>query len=91
VAIYVDDLHVGHLSREAAKAFIPIARRLDGRLAACSATIRGGWDRGDGDRGMFGVVLDLGSRESCLAVIDAVTPQAARPQRSRWWHRLGGQ
>lgn len=52
---------VGHLSR-------PYARRLRARLAEEGATkhilmvtarVRGGWDRGDGDAGPFGIRLDI--------------------------------
>src|SRR6266542_3590930 len=54
IAIYIDGLTVGHLSRQTAIAYQPIARRLNGHPATCCATVRGGWDRGNGDRGYFG-------------------------------------
>jgi hypothetical protein len=52
---------VGHLPRPAAQAFAPVGRRLaeQQQVGICSATITGGWDRGDGDTGHFGVILDL--------------------------------
>jgi hypothetical protein len=30
-----------------------------GDAASCAARIRGGWDRGDGDAGPFGIRLDI--------------------------------
>jgi hypothetical protein len=61
VAVYIDGRKVGHLPRLAAQAFAPVGRRLaeQQQVGACSATITGGWDRGDGDTGHFGVILDL--------------------------------
>lgn len=52
---------VGHLSRENARQF---RNRLEkagykGITATCSAIVVGGWDRGNGDTGHFGVRLDL--------------------------------
>lgn len=52
---------VGHLSREEAKAFrdrVAKERRQEESFR-CKANIRGGWDRGDGDVGSFGVKLDV--------------------------------
>jgi hypothetical protein len=69
VAVCIDGLQIGHLSREAAKAFAPVADVLVGRLAACSAVVRGGWDRGGGDEGAFGVVLDLGGIDDCRSAV----------------------
>jgi hypothetical protein len=62
---------VGHLSRDAAIAFKPVAQKLsqDGYLAAVRATIRGGWSkkkRGKGDSGHFGISLDLAPPDRCL-------------------------
>jgi len=52
---------VGYLSRENARQY---RKRLEeagykGINATCSAMIVGGWDQGNGDRGHFGVKLDL--------------------------------
>lgn len=61
VRVDVDGRPVGYLSRE-------VARQYRTRLADaghpqvdafCKAVIRGGWDRGGGDTGHFGVWLDL--------------------------------
>jgi HIRAN domain len=61
VAVYIAGQKVGHLPRPAAQAFAPVGRRLaeQQQVGACSAIITGGWDRGDGDTGHFGVTLDL--------------------------------
>lgn len=53
---------VGHLSREGALRFrraLSILGIASARRVRCPARISGGWDRGDGDTGYFGVRLDL--------------------------------
>lgn len=62
VMVSIDGHQVGHLSREHARAFRRTVRY--GPLSAheqfeCAALICGGWDRGEGDAGHFGVRLDL--------------------------------
>lgn len=62
VAVTIDGYQVGHLSRDNARAFRRIVRY--GNLSLfevfeCAALIVGGWDRGEGDGGNFGVKLDL--------------------------------
>ena len=61
VRIEIQDQTVGHLDRETARSFREKMTEfgLTGAAAKCSAIIVGGWDRGDGDRGHFGVKLDL--------------------------------
>jgi hypothetical protein len=61
VRVDIGGLAVGYLSRAAAKRYRPIAEQLrsEGKIGAASAIIVGGWDRGDGDRGHFGVKLDM--------------------------------
>jgi hypothetical protein len=56
VRVDIEGLTVGYLPKEAARAW-----RLTGRSDGfkCSAVIRGGWDRGRGDGGLFGVRLNL--------------------------------
>lgn len=62
VSVWIQGLQVGHLSRDCARA---LRRRVRyGSLSEhetfdCAALICGGWDRGDGDVGEFGVRLDL--------------------------------
>lgn len=52
---------VGYLSRENARQYRKRLKEAGhpGITATCSAMIVGGWDRGDGDTGHFGVKLDL--------------------------------
>lgn len=62
VAVAISGHPVGHLSRDCARAFRRSVRY--GALSTfevfeCAALIVGGWDRGKGDAGNFGVKLDL--------------------------------
>lgn len=62
VRVTIQGYPVGHLSREDARAFRRLVRY--GSLAEhevfeCAALIVGGWDRGEGELGHFGVRLDL--------------------------------
>jgi hypothetical protein len=52
---------VGHLSRENAREYRRQLKKAGhpALTASCKALIVGGWDRGGGDRGHFGVRLDL--------------------------------
>ena len=61
VAVLIDDLQVGRLRREDAARFSPtIDEVLDGGgSVTCQALIRGGWDRGGDNVGLFGVVVLL--------------------------------
>lgn len=61
IRIDISGKTVGYLSRKMARQY---RKRLeeagyDGITATCSAKIVGGWDRGGGDKGHFGVKLDL--------------------------------
>jgi hypothetical protein len=52
---------VGYLSRAHARIYrrqMAMAGHA-GRVAVCAARIRGGWDRGEDDRGSYGVRLDV--------------------------------
>lgn len=63
VSVLIGGLCVGRLSREDADRYRPAiaeARVVHG-LATCRAVIRGGWDRGGDDVGLFGVRLFLPS------------------------------
>lgn len=62
VRVTIQGLQVGHLSREDARAFRRLVRY--GPLSLheafeCAALVCGGWDRGRGDTGHYGVRLDL--------------------------------
>jgi HIRAN domain len=61
VGVYVDGTMVGHLSRTDAKARQPqlLALRSQGKRPMCGALISGGWYRGPGDEGHYGIRLDL--------------------------------
>lgn len=65
VRVDVNGAMVGYLDAELA----PIYRRALSRAgyheqaATCDAQIRGGWDRGPEDRGMFGIFLDIWNGE----------------------------
>ena len=64
--------YVGYLSREDAVAYRPVIERLAkvGKIAACYASITGGWDRGNGDRGSFGVRLHVGTPDEMMAELE---------------------
>jgi hypothetical protein len=61
VKVMIDGKLVGHLDRYAAIEFRRVFSKIahSGAVVKCPALIRGGWDRGEGDRGLFGVKLDL--------------------------------
>ncbi len=61
VRIYIQDQTVGYLDRETARSFRKMMAEigLTEVAAKCNAIIVGGWDRGGGDQGHFGVKLDL--------------------------------
>ncbi len=58
VAVYIRSQEVGFLARNVAPEFLQALRAGDYDRAACEAVIVGGWDRGAGDRGYFGVRLN---------------------------------
>ena len=59
---------LGYLARPAAQAFAPVAQKLAAKnlIGAVTGEIRGGWDSGKGDRGNFGISLDLAQPDQCL-------------------------
>lgn len=61
VAVYIDGLQVGYLPDEDADSFRDAVNAADlrSRFYSVAAMIVGGWDRGGGNEGMFGVKLDL--------------------------------
>lgn len=64
VAVHIGNHKIGHLSREEARgyrSFIDETIQLQGQ-ATSAAIINGGWDRGGGDAGSFGVVLSFSDR-----------------------------
>ena len=71
---------VGYLAREDAVAYRPVIDRLAevGRLAACAASLKGGWDQGGGDRGHIGVRLHIDTPAGALKELEA-DPECLRP------------
>jgi hypothetical protein len=61
IRVYIQDRTVGYLDRETARSFREEMAQIgmSGVAAKCRAIIVGGWDRGSGDRGHFGVKIDL--------------------------------
>jgi len=61
VRVDIDGKAVGYLSRPTARAFRQrvAAGQPEGTALPCKARIKGGWDRGAGDQGHFGVWLNL--------------------------------
>ncbi len=61
IRVDVESHTVGYLSREDARQYRKSLKAAGhpGITATCSAIIVGGWDRGDGDIGHFGVKIDL--------------------------------
>lgn len=61
VAVFLGGKLCGYLDRETARSYRK-QLKASGHpklTAACKAMIVGGWDRGGGDRGHFGIKLDL--------------------------------
>lgn len=56
VGVYVEGRRVGYLPRAEAQEVSPLLKQRGGACAV-RGLINGGWDRGDGDTGFFGVVL----------------------------------
>lgn len=56
VRVEIDGRLVGYLPRQFAGRLSAVLREIEGP-AMCQARITGGWDRGGGDTGSFGVVL----------------------------------
>jgi hypothetical protein len=69
VAVVVEGFHVGYLTRTEAESWQPVLAwaKARGFLVAAEAALIGGWDRGHGDRGSFGIVLHLGTASETLA------------------------
>nr|WP_294849696.1 HIRAN domain-containing protein [uncultured Sphingomonas sp.] len=61
VAVVIEGKLIGYLPRDEARQFRTEIGRLnpDRGAVGCAALITGGWDRGDGDVGHFGVFLDV--------------------------------
>jgi hypothetical protein len=58
VAVKIENETVGYLSRDTAKLFCRALAASGFEIVSCEAVINGGWDRGSGDRGHFGIRLN---------------------------------
>lgn len=78
VRVDVADLPVGHLSRQDAPRFHAIIQRLAkaGVPAICRAELTGGWDKGAGDRGSFGMDIHTGRQPSRWTGTAAFLPES---------------
>lgn len=78
VMVQIGGSVVGYLSRSDALAYKPVLEAV-GRMGypafGCHASLTGGWDRGGGDRGSFGVVLHLASPRALLVDLGVVAPE----------------
>lgn len=68
IAVLAEGQRMGYLSRDDAIAYHSVMELLERRdqVGACEAEIRGGWDRGGGDAGDFGISLNLAQPGDCL-------------------------
>jgi hypothetical protein len=83
---------VAYLSREDASRYRPVIDRLAsmGKLTACLASLKGGWDRGPGDRGLFWLTLLLDTPPNLMIELDKdygpdprwPSPQIEQPARA---------
>lgn len=74
VMVQINAEVVGYLSREDAVAYLPVLRvgaALGFPAMGCHASLKGGWDRGGGDIGSYGVVLHLGSPDELMTELRA--------------------
>jgi hypothetical protein len=85
VMVQIGGSVVGYLSRADAVAYQPVleaVRRMGFQAFGCHASLTGGWDRGAGDRGSFGVVLHLATPRELLVELGLAEPEpepAPRP------------
>lgn len=62
VQVFVENRLVGYINRDDAADYSPVLQRMLRKVkatGACDAVIVGGWDRGAGDTGHFGIWLKL--------------------------------
>jgi hypothetical protein len=67
VQVFVENRLVGYINREDAADYSPVLQTMLRKIkatGACDALIVGGWDRGGGDTGHFGMWLNLASAET---------------------------
>lgn len=73
IRVVLDGQTVGYLSRTSASAYAPIAAALapTRNHVRCRARIVGGWSRGIGDFGSFGIVVDLPAVDELRPTVEA--------------------
>jgi hypothetical protein len=91
VRVYLPAGRVGYLYRGDAVQHRAVIDELAlrGKVLAARACITGGWDRGDGDRGSFGVRLYMGHPESLAVEIRESTDEltsASEPAAPAEWY-----
>ena len=59
VEVLIDGLRVGYIPAVQAPEMCALFRSVGITEAGCNAVIQGGWDRGEGDTGEFGVRLNI--------------------------------
>jgi hypothetical protein len=72
VAVKIQNRTVGYLARDTAKLFSQTLAGTGFDVVSCEAVINGGWDRGPGDRGHFGVRLNAALPSRLHAAADGV-------------------
>ena len=101
VRVEIDGLTLGYLTRHSAPAFRAMLRSRYGAVdrAYAAGVVRGGWDRGHGDTGDFGVTLDVpldaqSSQVPAAVPSSTMKPTAAtksaplvQPQSKKPWYR----
>lgn len=73
VAVHLDGRMIGYIGRQGAAALAPVLDRIEaaGRVPYARASVRGGWDRGDGDEGEYGMTLDIAAPDELLALVES--------------------
>jgi len=90
IEVHIGGKQVGHTAKEMTSKLQDFLRQCDeqGIEASCGARVMGGWDRGGGDRGHFGVQLHL--RDITSASPDEVLALERKPAGGSikgWWQR----
>lgn len=73
VGVFIDDMLVGYVGRDVAPRLQPVLIDLYQRrryILSCPAVIVGGWYRGDGDEGSFGVQLKAPSLKDIAEALE---------------------
>jgi len=87
IAVKIDGIRVGYLSREHAILYRPPVQSAAsmGRTIACLAHFVGGWNRGGNDVGSIGIRLNIGSPRECVAEINGDTDEGVTVRTDHPW------